>query len=67
MNGDEVVREHTLYLLFQLHSRSWDVWTKLYQFDICDCLDVRFALLTVNESRRVCLNYKFLGEILNMC
>jgi hypothetical protein len=34
MNGDEVVKEHTLYLLFQLHSRSWDVWTKLYQFDI---------------------------------
>jgi hypothetical protein len=28
--------------------------------------DVRFALLTVNESRRVCLNYEFLGEILNV-
>jgi hypothetical protein len=34
MNGDEVVGERTLYLLFLLHSRSWDVWTKLYQFDI---------------------------------
>jgi hypothetical protein len=29
-------------------------------------LDVWFALLTVNESRRVCSNYEFLGEILNM-
>jgi hypothetical protein len=33
----------------------------------CDCLGVRFALLTVNEYRRVCSNYKFLGEITNMC
>jgi hypothetical protein len=32
----------------------------------CDCLDVRFASLTMNKSRRVCSNYKFLGEILNM-
>jgi hypothetical protein len=32
----------------------------------CDCLDVRFALLTVNESRRVCSNYKFLSKIQNM-
>jgi hypothetical protein len=30
---------------------------ELYRFDICDYFDVRFALLTVNESRRVCLSY----------
>jgi hypothetical protein len=25
MNGDEVVRERTVYLLFHLNSRPWDV------------------------------------------
>jgi hypothetical protein len=33
---------------------------------ILGLLDVWFALLVVNESRRECVNYKFLGEILNM-
>jgi hypothetical protein len=31
-----------------------------------DTLDVRFALLTVNESRRICSNYKLMDENLNM-
>jgi hypothetical protein len=29
-------------------------------------LDVRFALLTRNESRRICSNYKLMGENLDM-
>jgi hypothetical protein len=32
-----------------------------------DILDVRFALLTVNESRRICSNYSLRGEIPSMC
>jgi hypothetical protein len=39
---------------------------KLYRIDICDYFDVQFALLTVNESCRVCSNYEFLGENLSM-
>jgi hypothetical protein len=34
MNGDEVVRKSTLYLLFHLHSQSRDVWTRLCRVEI---------------------------------
>jgi hypothetical protein len=67
MNGDEVVRERTLYLFVPSEFPTVGCISKsLTELNICDCLDVRFALLTVSESCRVCSNYEFLGEILNM-
>jgi hypothetical protein len=66
MNGDEVVRESALYLFVPSAFPIMGCVDKALQDEICDCLDVRFALLTVNESRRVGSNYKFLSKILNM-
>jgi hypothetical protein len=40
--------------------------SKALSIGVLVTVDVRFTLLTVNESRRVCLNYEFLSEILNM-
>jgi hypothetical protein len=58
MNGDEVVRGHTLYFLFHLHFQSWDVGRQVLPNWYCDCWNVRFALLAVNEFRTICPNYK---------
>jgi hypothetical protein len=66
MNGDEVVRERTLYLFIPREFPTVGRVTGALQINICDYFDVRFALLTANEFRRVCSNYEFLSEILNM-
>jgi hypothetical protein len=63
MNGDEVVG-HTLYLFCSSCNPDHEMCVdKALPVDV---LDVRFALLTVNESRRICSNYKLMGENLNM-
>jgi hypothetical protein len=54
-------RKRTLYLLLHLNSRHWDVLTKFYEIDTCDCFYVRFALLTMNEFRIARPNWEFSG------
>jgi hypothetical protein len=66
MNGDEGI-ENTPCAFVPAAFPIMGCVDKALPIRYCDCLDVRFALLTVNESRRVCSNYKFLGEIPNMC
>jgi hypothetical protein len=65
MNGDEVVR-NVPYTLVPSEFPILGRVNRAYRFDTCDCFDVQFALLTVNEFRRACQNCEFLGEILNM-
>jgi hypothetical protein len=65
MNGDKVVGTY-LVLFDSICIPTIGCVNKLYRIDICDYFDVRFALFTMNEPRRVCSNYELLGEILNM-
>jgi hypothetical protein len=48
MNGDEVVRGHPLYLFVPAAFPIMGCVDKALSIRYCDCLDVRFALLTVN-------------------
>jgi hypothetical protein len=52
MNGDEVVRGHTLYLFVPSAFPIMGCVDKALSIRYWDYLDVRFALLTVNESCR---------------
>jgi bifunctional DNase/RNase len=66
MNGDEVVRKSTLYPFCSICIPNSGMCKQALPIWILVTFDVRFALLTVNESRRVYSNYEFLSEILNM-
>jgi hypothetical protein len=66
MNDDEVVGEHTCTCCSICIPPFVGCVDQALPIRYCDCLDVRFALLTVKKPRRVCSNYRFLSEGLNM-